>query len=636
MRAQSPRLRSTLYSLLATLAAGIFSLAVHAADAEKPADAGAQKIIKSYAFSMYTDVKYPQDFKHFDYASPKAIKGGTFRDFSLGTFDSLNPFITKGTPATDLALTYDSLLTSAADEPSTYYGLVAETIEYPEDRSWVIFHINPKAKFHDGSPITAEDVAFSFKTLVEKGAPSYAFYYADVEKAEALDARRVKFTFKNSENRELILICGQLPVLSVKYWKDKDFEKSALEIPLTSGPYRIASFDAGRSITYARVPDYWAKDLPVNVGHYNFDIYQVDYYRDDTVALEALKAGQIDFRWERTASAWFSSYDIPAVKNGHLIKEELPDHSPRGMSSFILNLRRPPFDNMQFRQALSYAFDFEWTNRNIFHNSYTRVDSYFFNSELASSGLPEGRELEILLPYKDQLPSSVFTQPFENPKTDGSGNNRDNLRKAQELLKQAGYVIKQGKLIDPKTNKQITFEILERESTLERLVNPYIQNLKRLGIEASIRMVDTPQYLNRVRSFDFDIVIIPRQPITSPGNEQRDYWSSASADQADSSNYGGVKNPVVDQLVELVINAPNREELVVRTRALDRVLLHHHYVVPLYTVLSHRLAYWNKFSRPEIGPKYDPRFTTAIHTWWIDPEKERRLPRQAATKAKAE
>lgn len=636
MRAQSFRLRPTLYSLLATVAAAFLSFTVHAAEAEKPADAGAQKIIKSHAFSMYSDVKYPPGFKHFDYASPKAIKGGTFRDYSVGTFDSFNPFITKGTPATDLGLTYDTLMTSSADEASTFYGLVAESLEYPEDRSWVIFHLNPKAKFHDGSAITADDIVFSFNTLVQKGVPSYAFYYADVEKAEALDARRVKFSFKTTENRELILIVGQIPALSAKYWQGKDFEKSALEIPLTSGPYRIASFDAGRSVTYKRVADYWAKDLPVNVGHYNFDVFQLDYYRDDSVAMEALKAGQLDFRWERTASAWFSSYDIPAVKNGQMVKEELPDYSPRGMSSFILNLRRAPFDNMAFRQALSYAFDFEWTNRNIFHDSYTRVDSYFFNSELASSGLPEGRELEILTPFKAQLPASVFTQPFTNPKTDGTGNNRDNLRKAQELLKQAGYVIKQGKLIDPKTNKQVTFEVLEREASLERVVNPYIQNLKRLGIDASMRMVDMTQYLNRVRNFDFDIVIIPRQPIISPGNEQRDYWSSASAAQADSQNYGGVSNPVVDQLIDILINAPDREELVVRTRALDRVLLHHHYVVPLYTVLNHRLVYWNKFSRPEIAPKYDPRFTNTIHTWWIDPEKERRLPRQRAANIQAQ
>lgn len=633
MRAQSPRLRHSLYTLLATIAASILSLAVHAAEAEKPADADKPKIIKSHFFSMYGESKYPKGFKHFEYASPDAIKGGTFKDFALGTFDSLNPFVSKGTPAAEMSLIYDSLMTSSSDEASTYYGLIAEAVEYPEDRSWVIFHLNPKARFHDGVPIKASDVVFSFNTLIEKGIPSYAFYYADVSKAEALDDGRVKFHFKNPENRELILITGQIPVLPEHFWKDKDFEKADLEIPLGSGPYRVSAVDPGRSITYKRVPDYWGKDLPVNVGFYNFDTFNVDYYRDDTVAIEALKAGAIDFRWERVANTWFTGYDIPAVKEGRLIKEEIRDYSPRGMSSFILNLRRPPFDNMLFRQALSYAFDFEWTNRNIFHDSYTRVDSYFFNSELASKGVPQGRELEILKPFKDQLPPSVFTQPFENPKTDGSGNNRANLRKAQQLLNQAGYTLKQGKLIDPKTNKPVTFEILEREATLERLVNPYIQNLKRLGIDASMRMVDVSQYLNRVQSQDFDVVIIPRQPIISPGSEQRDYWTSTSADQKGSQNYGGVKNPVVDQLVELLIDSPDREELVFRTRALDRVMLHHHYVVPLYTVLDHRLVYWNKFGRPEISPKYDPRFSTALMTWWIDPAKERRLPKQAAAKA---
>lgn len=631
MRAQSSRLRHSLYTLLATIAASLITLAVHAAEAEKPAEAAkAQKIIKSHFFSMYGESKYPNGFKHFEYASPDAIKGGRFRDFAVGTFDSLNPFITKGTPASEIGLIYDTLMTSSADEPSTYYGLVAEAVEYPEDRSWAIFHINPKAKFHDGVPIKASDVVFSFNTLIKKGIPSYAFYYADVSKAEALDERRVKFSFSNLENRELVLITGQIPLLPEHFWKDKDFEKSSLEIPLGSGPYKVAAVDPGRSITYKRVADYWGKDLPVNVGFYNFDTFHVDYYRDDTVVVEALKAGKIDFRWERIANTWFTGYDIPAVKNGEMIREELPDYSPRGMSSFILNLRRPPFDNILFRRALNYAFDFEWTNRNIFHGSYTRVDSYFFNSELASTGLPEGRELEILKPFKDQLPPSVFNEPYENPKTDGAGNNRDNLRKAQALLKQAGYLVKDGKLIDPKTKKPVSFEFLERDASFERILNPYIQNLKRLGIEATIRVVDVSQWINRVQGQDFDIVVIPRQPITSPGNEQRDYWSSASAAQKDSQNYGGVSDPVVDKLVELIINAPDREELVVRTRALDRVLLHNHYVVPLYTSLNHRLIYWNKFSRPKVSPKFDPRFSTALMTWWIDPAKEQRLPKRAA------
>jgi len=632
-----PKSMLPLKSLVCTFALLFSTLpaALNAQETPKPQQAG-QKIITSHAIAMHGEIKYPADFKHFEYASPKAIKGGTLRDFALGTFDSLNPFVTKGTPASDLGLIYETLLTSSHDEPFTMYGQVAEKIEYPEDRSWIIFHINPKARFHDGKPITPEDVIFTFNTLMEKGAPFYAYYYADVAKVEALDKSRVKFIFKNAENRELALIVGQLPVLPQHFWKDKNFEQAALEIPLGSGAYKIASFDPGRSITYERVKDYWGKDLPVNVGHYNYDRIHIDYYRDDTVAVEALKAGQYDFRVERIARVWHSSYDIPAVKRGELVKRELRDYSPRGIQAFILNLRRSPFDNIKFREALNYAFDFEWSNRNLFHDSYTRNNSFFFNSDLASSGLPEGRELEILKPFKDQLPPSVFTTPYTNPKTDGTGNNRDNLRKAQQLLKEGGFTLKDGKLIDPKTKKPVVIEYLAQDPSSERIVNPYIQNLKRLGIEGTLRMVDSSQYVNRVQSYDFDITTLVLGQSQSPGNEQRDFWSSDAADKQGSRNYSGIKNPVVDQLVEMVINAPDRAELVARTRALDRVLLHHHYVVPQYAFVYHRLIYWDKFGYPEIAPKYDPTFATGLMTWWIDPEKERRLAKQSAAKTKAE
>lgn len=633
MRAQSPRLRHSLYTLLTTLAVSILSLAVHAAEPQKPAEAEKPKIIKSHAIAMHGDIKYPADFERFEYTSPKAQKGGTFRDYSLGTFDSLNPFITKGTPASDLGLIYETLTISSDDEPFTQYGRVAEMIEYPEDRSgWVIYHLNPKARFHDGEPITAEDVVFTFNLLMEKGAPIYAHYYADVAKVEALDKHRVKFTFKETTNKELPLIVGQLPVLPEHFWKDKTFDQTSLEVPLGSGPYKISSFDAGRSITYERVKDYWGKDLPVNKGMYNFDKIHIDYYRDDTVAVEALKAGQYDLRRERIARVWATNYDIPAVKRGDLIKQEIKDHSPRGMQAFIFNLRRPPFDNVKFRQALNYAFDFEWSNRNLFHDSYTRTDSFFFNSDLASSGLPEGRELEILKQFKGQIPDSVFTEPYTNPKTDGSGNNRNNLRKAQQLLKEAGFTVKDGKLINPETKKPVTIEFLAYDSSSERIINPYIQNLSRLGIEGTLRMVDTSQYVNRIQGFDFDATTLVLSQSQSPGNEQRDYWSTSAADKEGSRNYAGIKNPVIDQLIEMVINAPDREELVARTRALDRVLLHNHYVVPQYAILQHRLVYWNKFGQPEITPKYDLAFSTAPLTWWIDPAKERRLPKQAAGK----
>lgn len=614
-----------LRALAITFSLGFISYSSGAAETSEP-----QKVIRAHAIAMHGEIKYPADFKHFEYASPKALKGGTLRDFSLGTFDSLNPFITRGTSAADIGLLYDTLTTSSQDEPFTQYGLVAEQMEYPQDRSWVIFHLNSKARFHDGKPMTASDVVFTFNTLKEKGAPFYAYYYADVVKVEALDQRRVKFSLKNSENKELVLILGQLPVLPAHFWQGKTFDQASLEKPLGSGPYKITNFDAGRSITYERVTDYWGKDLAVNVGHYNFDRIHIDYYRDDTVAVEALKAGQYDFRRERIARVWHSSYDTPAVSRGDLVKKEIRDYSPRGMQAFILNLRRPPFDNPKFRQALNYAFDYEWSNRNLFHDSYTRVDSFFFNSDLASSGLPEGRELEILKPFKDQVPESVFTTPFVNPKTDGTGNNRDNLRKAQQLLKEAGFTLKDGKLISPTTQKPVTIEYLAQDPTSERIVNPYIQNLKRLGIEGTLRMVDSSQYVNRVQAYDYDMTTLVLSQSQSPGNEQRDYWSSNAADKEGSRNYSGIKNPVVDQLVELIINAPDRGELVARSRALDRVLLHNHYVVPQYTVVFHRLVYWNKFGKPDVDPKFDPTFATGLLTWWIDPEKERQLQKQAA------
>lgn len=616
------RLATYLLSCLLLLSSANIALAEQSATEKKSTE---QKIITSHAISMHGTIKYPADFKHFEYTSPKALKGGSIKEHALGTFDSLNSFISKGTPASNIGLIYDTLTTASMDEPFTQYGLVAEKIEYPQDRSWVIYHLNPKARFHDGKSITAADVVFSFNILTTKGTPMMAYYYADVQSVEAIAPLKVKFTFKNSTNKELALIIGQLPVLPEHYWKDKTFDRSTLEIPLGSGPYKVKRVEAGRSITYERVADYWGKDLPVNVGLYNFDEITIDYYRDDTAAIEALKAGQLDFRNERIAKSWFTNYDIPATKKGDLKKQLIEDHSPRGMQAFVMNLRRKPFDNMDVRKAFNYAFDFEWTNRNLFYDSYARTNSYYSNSDLASSGLPEGRELEILNQYKKQLPESVFTTPYENPVTKGDGNNRDNLRKAQALLTAAGYKIASGKLIDPQTQKPIVLEYLTFDPNAERYVNPYVQNLKRLGIELNIRVVDTSQYINRIQSYDFDMagLVIPQSQ--SPGNEQRDFWSSNAADTPNSSNYSGIKNPVVDELIELVINAPDREELVARTRALDRVLLHHHYTVPQWNYSYHRLVYWDKFNQPEIAPAFDATFNTGLMTWWIDPEKAKRI-----------
>lgn len=604
------------------LALACITLAPTAIAAESDQGKAAKdKVITAHAIAMHGDIKYPEDFKHFEYASPDAIKGGELRLAAMGTFDSLNPFITRGTSASHLGLVYETLTTSSEDEPFTQYGLVAERIEYPQDRSSVTYHINPKARFHDGEAITAGDVVFSFNMLRDKGAPFYSYYYGDVEKVEALDKQRVRFEFANGENQELALIVGQLPVLPAHYWEGKEFDKTSLEAPIGSGPYRVAKMNAGRSITYERVKDYWGKNLPVSTGLYNFDSIHIEYYRDDTVAIEALKAGQFDFRKERIARVWHSSYDTPAVKRGDLVKKELHDHSPRGIQAYVMNLRRAPFDDLNFRKALNYAFDFEWSNRNLFHGSYTRPDSYFFNSELASSDLPQGRELEILQQFKDKLPADVFTTDYTNPATEGSGNNRQNLREAQKLLREAGYEVKGGKLLHPDTKKPISLEFLTSDTSSERIINPYIKNLERLGIDASIRMVDSSQYINRVQNYDFDVTTLVLAQSLSPGNEQRDFWSSDAAKKEGSRNYSGIQNPVIDELVEMVIDAPNRQELVARTRALDRVLLHHHYVVPQWATTTHRLIYWDKFGQPETAPKYDPTFSTGLMTWWIDPSK---------------
>lgn len=618
------QLMSTLTSPLAFIAA--LMLASHTAyGATQVAESSEPGVQVSHAIAMHDQPKYPANFSQFDYVSPKAIKGGEVRLHAIGSFDSLNPFITKGNAVDRIGLIYETLTVASLDEPFTQYGLVAEKIEYPQDRSWVTYHINPNARFHDGKKITANDVVFSFNTLIAKGSPNYAYYYADVKEAKALDALRVKFTFKNTTNKELALIIGQLPVLPEHFWKNKTFDKSSLDLPLGSGPYKVSSVDAGRSVTYERVKDYWARDLPVNRGIYNFDKIIVDYYRDDTVAIEALKAKQVDFRYERISKTWNSSYDIPAAKAGLLKKQTIRDYSPRGMQAFVMNLRKTPFDNIRFREALNYAFDFEWENKNLFFDAYTRTDSYFSNSDLASSGLPEGRELEILTPFKNQLPSSVFSTAFKNPTTDGTGNNRANLRVAQKLLADAGFTIVDGKLINPVNKQPVIIEFLERDPSFERVLNPYVESLKRLGIQLNIRAVDISQFINRLNSHDFDMTTLSMGQSQSPGNEQRDYWASAAADKEGSSNYGGIKDPVVDALVDLIINAPTRAELVVRTRALDRVLLHNHYTIPQWSILDHRLIYWDKFEQPSIAPKYDRTFEAGLMTWWINPDKAKAL-----------
>ena len=587
--------------------------------------ADSQTLYQSHALAIYGEPKYPANFKRFDYTSPKATTGGKIRLKGIyESFDSLNQYIAKGNADDSISIIYDTLTTQAMDEPFTQYGLVAHTIEYPEDRSWVVFYIRPEARFHDNTPMTAEDVAYSFNLLMEKGNPAYKFFYGEVEKVEAIEKYKVKFTFKIKNNRELALSVGQLPILPKHFWLDKDFANSSLEVPLGSGPYRIENVNPGRNITYSRVENYWGKDLAVNQGLYNFDSISVDFYRDNNIAVEALKAGEYDYRWENSSKFWATAYDIPAVKRKELIKKVIRHEANTGVQAFVFNLRKTIFDDIELRKAISYAFDFEWTNKTLFYNAYQRSYSFFTNSEFAARGVPDTDELELLNPHKSQLPPSVFTEEYNPPQTDGNGRIRPNLRKAKKLLDDNGYVVKKNQLYN-KEGQAIRFEILLRSPTFERIINPFAKNLSRLGITATVRNVDASQFVNRRRSFDFDVLVHVYPQSESLGSEQRNFWGSEAASSQGSDNYIGIKNPVIDSLIENVVNAKNRKELVVAGRALDRVLLHNHYIIPQWYKASSNIVYWDKFGIPDISPKYDNQHRVGIFTWWYDEEKANKL-----------
>lgn len=582
-------------------------------------DVAQARIHKSYAIALYDEPKYSADFEHFDYVNPNAPKGGVFRTASKGTFDSFHPYIPKGNAVSTGSV--ETLLVSSSDEPFTAYGLIVETLEWPDDRSWIIFDLRHEARWHDGRPITADDVIWSFETLTSKGEPQYRFYYSSVEKVEKLGERRIKFSFKEKNNRELPLIIGQLPILPKHYWETRDFEKTTLEPPLGSGPYRIASFEAGRFVVQERVEDYWGKDLPVNQGINNFDRIRTDFYRDDTAVRLALKSGGIDYRAENQAKAWSVDYDVPAVEKGWLKKERVSHRMPTGMQGFVFNTRRDQFANPKVREALGYAFDFEWTNRNLFFSQYTRTKSYFSNSDMASEGLPEGAELEVLEEFRDSLPERIFNQVYQVSATDGSGWPRENLLKADEMLKQAGWVIRDMQRVHADTGEIFQFEILLVSQAFERIVLPMVRNLERLGIQARIRLVDQAQYVNRIRSFDFDMLVFVWGQSENPGNEQRNYWITSSATQSGSRNLAGIKDPVVDQLVERIIASPNRAALVTNTRALDRVLLSGFYVIPNWHIPADRILYWDKFSRPDTPIKSG----VMTNRWWFDQAKATQL-----------
>lgn len=566
-----------------------------------------------HAISVFNEIKYKNNFKYFDYVNPNAPKKGVIKLAERGTFDSLNQFILKGLPAIGLDNIYDSLLVTSLDEPLTAYGLIAKGMKVSEDNTSITFFLNQNAVWHDNNPVTSYDIEWTFNTILEKGHPSYKSYYSDIKSIEVIDKYTIKFHFKNDNNRELPIIIGQMKILPKHFWKDKRFDSSVLSIPLGSGPYKIKEVNLGKNITYERIKDHWAQKLPVNIGHNNFNEIHYDYYRDSNVMIEALKANEYDFRSENISKEWATAYN-DLKNNTAFIKEEIDHELPQGMQAFIYNMRKDIFKNLELRKALALAFDFEWTNKTLFYGQYIRSSSYFSNSDLASSGLPSKEEMTTIKKLKNKVPKEILTEIYNPGKTDGSGNSRKNLRKAIQILKEANYKL-ENKILKDSDGRQIKFEILLISPAFERIVGPFIKNLKKLGVEANIRIVDTAQYKNRLDSYDFDMVVMARGQSLNPGNEQRNFWSSKSANINGSANWIGIKNKTIDELIELIIQAPNRKKLIIYTKLLDRVLLHNHYVIPHWHIKMWRIAYWDNIKRPDNLPKYSLGFP---ETWWYN------------------
>jgi microcin C transport system substrate-binding protein len=590
-------------------------------------------VTRSHAIALLAKPALPSDFPYFPYVNPDAPKGGEVTLASIGTYDSFNPFILRGTSThgmvspwvvlpggsgsgSSVGHVWESLLTPSADEVAASYGHLAQTIELPADKMWVAFELRPEAKFSDGTPVTAEDVAWTYRTLLEQGRPSFRIQMADVQDVVVESPRRVVFHFKSNENRELPLIVGGLPVLPKHFFDGRDFTRPLTDPPIGSGPYRIANFELGRSVTYARRPDWWAANLPTGKGTNNFDRVRIEYFRDSTVAMEAFKAGQIDLRSENISKNWATAYDFPAVARGLVKKQEFSHHLPTGIQGYAMNTRRAVFANPLVRQAMAEVFDFEWANKNLFYGSYTRTQSYFSNSDLASSGVPQGDELKLLEPYRKELPPALFTEPFKLPVTDGSGNNREQLRHALDLLQQAGWSVKDRKLVDAK-GQPMNFTILLDEPSLERVSLPYVQLLQKLGIDARVRTVDPAQYQHLTDDFDFDMIMMIYPESDIPGNELRDYFTCAASKAQGSFNTPGICDPAVDALVQLVINAQDRVMLTTAARALDRVLLWRWYLVPNWDSRIFHIAYWDRFGSPDKPIREGFNFDT----WWIDAAK---------------
>ncbi|QKZ03985.1 extracellular solute-binding protein [Pseudomonas eucalypticola] len=584
-------------------------------------------VFESHGYAQFGTLKYPASFSHFDWANPQAPKGGTVRVMAFGTFDTLNPYTFKGTSpvSTPNFIQYgvselnEPLMVGtgqydpSGDEPTSSYGLIAQSLEYSEDRSWVVFNLRPEAHFNDGQPITARDVAFSYRTLLTQGHPLYRTSLQEVQRVDILGPRRIRFVFRRSANPLLILRMGELPILPEHYWKGRDFQATTFEPPVTSGPYRITQVVPGRRLVFERVKDWWGQDLAVNRGKYNFDRVDVEFYRDNDVAFEAFKAGEFDLYLEHQAKNWANGYNYPAVRRGDVVKAQIHHQIPTQTQGLFMNSRRPALADVRVREALGLLLDFEWTNRALFNGAYRRATSYYPNSEFSASGLPTGKEFLLLAPYRAQLPAALFTQPFTVPQTDGHGIGRETLRRALGLLADAGWTLSGQRLVDAH-GQPLRLELLLVNPGLERILQPYVENLRSLGVDARLRTVDRAQYKQRLDQFDFDMILMTLNQTLSPGLEQWQYFHSSQATVKGSKNYAGIANPVVDHLLDDLLAAQSRDDQVAAARALDRVLLFEHYMIPNWYLDAHRLAYRNRFAFVTTPP-----YTLGLNTWWLKP-----------------
>lgn len=592
----------------------------------------AATISESHGYAQFGALKYPETFSHFDWVNPDAPKGGTLRVMAFGTFDTLNPYTFKGSSpvSTPNFLQYgvtelnEPLMAGtgaydpSGDEPASSYGLIARSVEYSEDRSWVVFNLRPEARFHDGQPITAYDVVFSYRTLVSSGHPQYRTSLQEVQRVDILNRHRIRFVLKRAGNPLLILRLGEMPVLPQHYWKNRDFKATSFDVPLGSGPYRITQVRPGRGLVFERVKDWWGEKLPVNRGKYNFDRVEVEFYRDSNVAFEAFKAGEFDFYIEHQAKNWANGYRFPAIARGDVIRAEIPHQIPTQTQALFMNTRRATFQDRRVREAMGLMFDFEWTNRALFNNAYARARSYYPNSEFEATGKPEGQEWLLLSPYREQLPAKQFTEPFKVPETDGRGIPRETLRRALGLLADAGWKLSGQRLLNSR-GEPLRFEILLVNPNLERILQPYSENLASIGIDVTLRTVDRAQYKQRLDHFDYDMILMTLAQTLSPGLEQSLYFHSSQTSVKGSKNYAGIADPVVDAMVEKLLGAQTRDEQVAAGRALDRTLLWQHYSIPNWYINYHRLAYRNRFAFVTTPP-----YTLGLRAWWLKPTEKSR------------